>query len=323
MKQFCFVLIGAALAFGSVARAALVSGISVVVNEDVITYGEIADKVERPMAMIASLYASDRMRFEDEARKVRDQQIEDLVERQLIIHDFTSSGYATNVLESFIDDQINKTIQKEYYGDRARLIKTLQAQGLTFEMYRKQQRENFIVGYMSYQNLDENKKILISPLKIEQYYNAHLAEFKVEDQVKLRMIAINQPEDAAPGTARRTAQEVLEKINNGVPFAEMAMERSQDSYTKEGGERGWVARKDLKSELADTAFALKPGQHSGIVELPEACYIMLVEDIRSAHVSPLKEVRDEIERTLKSEEKTRLHRRWIERLKKKSFINYY
>ena len=33
-------------------------------------------------------------------------------------------------------------------------------------------------------------------------------------------------------------------------------------------------------------------------------------------------MRGEIERTLKSEERTRLHKQWIERLKKKSFIRF-
>ncbi len=36
------------------------------------------------------------------------------------------------------------------------------------------------------------------------------------------MIAISQPSDAAPGTARRVAGEILRKIDSGVPFAEMA-----------------------------------------------------------------------------------------------------
>ena len=45
MKRFCCALIGASLVLGLAARAELVSGISVVVNDDVITYGEIAAKI--------------------------------------------------------------------------------------------------------------------------------------------------------------------------------------------------------------------------------------------------------------------------------------
>lgn len=301
----------------------MVSGVSVVVNDQVITYGEIADNVAQRMSVVAQLYSDNPQRFEEETRKLRDQQIEDLVDRKLILHEFVAGGYVTNVLESLIDDQIKKNIQRDFYGDRARLIKTLEAEGLTYEMYRRKQREDFIVSYMGYQNVDAPKKILISPLKIEEYYKDHQDKFKIEDEVKLRMIVISQPVDAAPGTARKTADEVLQKINNGVSFAEMAGIYSTGTQRTEQGERGWVDRTYFKPELAQVAFSLRPGQHSGVIELPEACYIMLVEDVRAAHVKSLADVRTDIERTLKSEERARLHKQWITRLKAKSFIEYY
>jgi parvulin-like peptidyl-prolyl isomerase len=176
---------------------------------------------------------------------------------------------------------------------------------------------------MIYQNNSNLRKILISPLKIEQYYSGHEDEFKVDDQVHLRMIVVNQQADSAPGMARRVAEEILAKIDSGVPFAEMAGVYSSGVQRAEGGDRGWVERSYFKPELAKEAFALKPSQHSGVIELPEACYLMMVEDVRPAHVRPLTEVRDDIERTLKSVESLRLRKEWIERLKRKSFIEYY
>ena len=323
VMKFRFIAVGALLATGLAARAELVSGVSIVVNDDVITRGEIMEKVTPRLQVLYSLYGNDQQRFDEERRKVYEQQVEELVERKLILHEFTASGYATNVLEAFIDDQIKKNIQKEFYGDRARLIKTLQAEGMTYEMYRRQEREKFIVNYMGYQNVDAPKKILISPLKIEKYYKDHQEDFKVDDQVKVRMIVINQPPEGSPGEAKRTADEILDKINSGVPFAEMAAVYSSGSKRAQGGDRGWVDRSYFKSELAQVAFSLKAGQHSSVIELPEACYILMVEEVRPAHVKPLAEARSDIERTLKTQERERLRKQWIERLKTKSFIQYY
>jgi len=324
MKHFCLLAVGASLVFGLAAQAdETVSGVSVVVNNDVITYGEIVDKVAPRVAMVARLYANDPQRFEEEARKVRAEQLDDLVERKLIMHEFITTGYATNVLEAFIDDLVKKNIQRDYYGDRARLVKTLEAEGQTYEMYRRQVREDFIVNYMAYQNVDEPRKILISPLKIEQYYKDHQDTYKEDDQVKLRIIVLSQPQEGFAGEAKKTADEVLSKIDGGVSFEEMAKIYSSGSKRTEGGEYGWIKRSDFKPELSDVAFSLKAGQHSGVIELPEACYIMLAEDTRPAHVKSLTEVRTDIERTLKSEEKARLHKQWIDRLKKKSFIEFY
>ena len=322
MKILIRVAVGFFLSLGLAVQAEIVSGISVVVNDSVITYGEIADRVEPRVVQIGKLYGNNNDLFEQEARRVRDQTIDDLVERKLILHEFITTGYVTNVLEAFIDDEIKKKIQKEYYGDRARFINTLHAEGMTYEMFRRQEREDFIVNYMGYQNLDAPRKTLVSPLKIEEYYKDHQDVFKLEDQVKLRMIVIAQS-DATPGEAKRIGTEVLSKIDSGVPFDEMARSYSSGSHRADGGDYGWVSRKDLKTDLSEVAFSLKKGQHSGIIELPEGCYIMQVEDSHPAHVQTLSEVRSEIERTLRNNERARLQRQWIERLTTKSFIRYY
>ncbi len=326
MKHFWLFVVAIVLASCSLTWAyepSLVDGVSVVVNSDVITYGEITEAMERNLDVVARMYANDPERLRDEARRVRLQQIEVLVERKLILHEFTVNGYITNVLEAAIDDQVKKNIQRIYNGDRAVLIKTLQAEGISYDTYRNQVRENFIVDWMAYHNVDEPRKILISPLKIEEYYKGHKDKFEVPDQVKLRMIVIDQPPDAPAGQARDTAKEVLLKINSGVPFADMARERSSGAQRAEGGDYGWVDRSFFKPELAKVAFSLKPGEHSGVIELPEACYIIAVDDARASQVKPLSDVRNEIEVTLKSEEKTRLRAQWIERLKRKSFVQYY
>jgi parvulin-like peptidyl-prolyl isomerase len=168
------------------------------------------------------------------------------------------------------------------------------------------------------------KKILISPLKIQEYYNDHQDAYKLGDQVKLRMIVVGQGADKPAGAAKQLAEEVLAKINAGTSFAQMAKEiNSSESQRAEGGSRGWVDRSELRAELDRVAFSLKPGEHSGVIDLPEASYLLHVEDVRPAHVKSLPEVRDEVERALKAQESLRLYRKWINRLEKKTFIVYY
>mgnify|MGYP001603732124 CR=1 FL=1 len=84
-----------------------------------------------------------------------------------------------------------------------------------------------------------------------------------------------------------------------------------------------MERSVLRADLSEKAFALKGGEHSGVIEAKDGCYLMLVEETRSAHVKPLAEIRDEIEKTLKDEENRRLRKRWIDRLRNKSFVRYF
>ena len=60
----------------------------------------------------------------------------------------------------------------------------------------------------------------------------------------------------------------------------MASVYSEGSQKSQGGDWGWVERSVLRKDLADAAFALKPGQVSDVIDTPESVYLMLVEDKR-------------------------------------------
>jgi peptidyl-prolyl cis-trans isomerase C len=130
----------------------------------------------------------------------------------------------------------------------------------------------------------------------------------------------NSPDDK---DARRMADEILTDIKGGASFDQMASVYSQGSQKNQSGDWGWVERSVLRKELADVAFTLKAGQTSGVIETPEACYLMLVEQTRPTHVKPLGEVRDEIEKNLRAQEQATVEKQWIESLKKKTFIRYF
>ena len=121
----------------------------------------------------------------------------------------------------------------------------------------------------------------------------------MQDEVKLRMIVLtNTPSLEAP-QPRRLAEEILAKLKEGTDFGQLASVYSQVSQRREKGE--WMERAILRKEIADAAFKLKAGEHSDVIETPDACYIILVEDIKSSHMKSLGEVRDQIEGTLKLE----------------------
>ena len=121
----------------------------------------------------------------------------------------------------------------------------------------------------------------------------------------------------------KLAQEIRDKIKEGAPFAEMAGIHSQGSQQHQGGDWGWVERSVLRKELADVAFNLPINAVSEVIDTPDTCYLMLVEDKKAARVRPLTDVAVEIERTLHLQEQKRLQDQWINGLKKKTFIRYF
>src|SRR5208282_4532555 len=117
---------------------------------------------------------------------------EQLIERQLILHDFDTEGY--RLPETVVDELVQERI-RERFGDRTTLMKTLQAQGQTYEKFRKEVRDQYIVSAL-------RAKSIISPYKIETYYLAHQDDFKIEDEVKLRMIVLNKTSSDDTNTVR-------------------------------------------------------------------------------------------------------------------------
>jgi parvulin-like peptidyl-prolyl isomerase len=319
MKFFRFItILAAAFGFNLPLHAELVDAIKAVVNNEVVTHAEVWDFVGPADQILRRDYAGQSEVYQQKLGDALNDGQEQLVERQLILHDFDVEGY--KLPDTVVDELVQERI-RERFGDRITLMKTLQAQGETFEKFRREVRDQYIVSALRAKSIAP-EKIIISPYKVETYYLVHQDDFKVEDEVKLRMIVLNKTSGDDTNTVH-LAGEILAQIKEGATFPEMASVYSQDSQRSQGGDRGWVERSFLRKELADIAFALKPGQVSDVIEMPEACYIMLVEQARPAHVKPLNEVRDDVELTLRTQAQKQLEQQWIEQLKKKTFIRLF
>jgi parvulin-like peptidyl-prolyl isomerase len=66
--------------------------------------------------------------------------------------------------------------------------------------------------------------------------------------------------------AQKLAAGLLKKLEAGADFAALVRSASEDSSAKNGGDVGLQARGVLAMPFEQALFALKPGQHSGVVE---------------------------------------------------------
>jgi parvulin-like peptidyl-prolyl isomerase len=293
-----------------------VNGIAALVGNSLITFEQVQRLTARPIELFRGQYAGQPELLRQRILEVQRDAVERLVERRLILQEF--EDLKVNIPDSIIADRVDEEI-KERYGDRTRLTRSLQEQGITFETFRRDIREQFIEIIM--RNRHVPRDILISPGRIEKFYRENEDKFRINDQIKLRMIVIEKSRNSADPL--RLGREILAKLDDGADFAEMASVYSDGSQAREGGSWGWVDRKVLREDLAELAFAMPAGKRSDLIEKPEGVYIMLVEEVRQAHVRPIEEVREEIERTLVTNEKNRLHKQWLERLRKKAFVRFF
>jgi peptidyl-prolyl cis-trans isomerase SurA len=299
------------------AQQQLVDGIMAVVNDTAITRQQVDDYAQPAIEALQNQYANDQAGYEAKLTDTLTNSLELLIERQLILHDFDVEGY--HLPDSYVDQMVQDRI-REQFGDRVSLMHYLENVGETFEQFREDVRDQYIEKALRDKNVQQ--EIVVSPYLVEQYYNTHPEEFKVEDEVKLRMIVLNKtsPEDT---NAAALMGDIRKQIMGGASFADMANVYSASAQQHPGGDYDWVGRSVLRKELTDVAFSLQPGQVSNPIDTPGSCYLLLVENRRPAHVQSLSDVRDEIENTLRAQEQSRLEKQWIESLKRKTFIRIF
>lgn len=304
------------LATGVRAEKVVSDGIAVIVNDSIITYQDVEQYIGQAVELLARQYAGRPEVMRQKMTEARQDGLEQLIERQLILHEFKTAGY--NFPASIIDDTIEERI-KSKYRSRVTFVQDLRARRQTWESFHQQQYDEIVVEAMRRRNIPQDT--LISPQKILDYYESSKTNFAVGDQIRLRMIMLNkQPGDT--GAARQLGEEILRKVKEGASFAEMSI-HSDGPQRNSGGLAEWAGRDQLRKELAEAGFALKVGEVSPVIELPESCWLLRLEEKRDAHVKPLAEVQDEIERSLRLNEAVRLQKRWIARLKEKAFVRYF
>jgi hypothetical protein len=90
------------------------------------------------------------------------------------------------------------------------------------------------------------------------------------------LVAVRQDTtDAVKAAKRRIAEGYLAQLRRGTPFARLAGEKSDDRATAaNGGSLGLVGRGVLVKAFEDGAWALQPGQTSGLVETPFGYHII-------------------------------------------------
>ena len=303
------------------------NGVAAVVNSEAITLRDVLAQTQMEEDDLKNQQANGKITNDERKERIRARRntvLDSLIETKLILQDYKKKGY--NFPDYYFDREERQKIRDQFGGDRQALVKTLEERGQTLADWKKYVRETFIVQQMRI--INAKRYITISPHMIEAYYQQHVRDFLQPDRVKMRMIYL------APGSSENveaTAKEVLAQVESGTDFADLAKKYSD--YNRSGGglfqdNNGWAEREGLKSDLAEVAFQLRPGQSSGLIELPtadgkSAYYILNVEEVKKATVTPLSSIRDAIESTLQAAESEKVQRDWIDRLKRDAYIEKF
>ncbi len=208
-RQFAALAIAMLVFAGATLAAEIVDGVAAIVNDKVITYSEVRSFVQPVAQQLRRNFSGQDLI--DQVRKAEMDALNQLIERALIIQEFNEKGY--KIPETAIEQQINDTISTDFGGNRAAFVKTLEAENLTLSQYRDQTRERVILQAM--RSHKTQQAVVVSPYKMEKYYSENLDQYKVGEQIKLRMIFIKRGEPVpAASVADQASTNQLSQTNS-------------------------------------------------------------------------------------------------------------
>jgi len=299
-------------------EAQVVDGMAAIVNGDVITYSQVRQLSAPREKLLRSQFTGQDL--ENKLREVRQLALKDLIDRRLIIQAFKKESYA--IPDHILDQRVHDIIRENFGGDRNTFVKTLEAQNYSLGEFKEKEMERIIVQAMRSHNVKTN--YIISPVKIEDFYNKHRDLFTSKEEIKLRMIMISGQKDTGNAQAQKAlAEEVLGRLASGGEFEQVAQLYSEDSTKANGGDWGWIQRNTLAAPLEKFAFNMPVGRISSIIDYAGNYYILKVEDKRGGTTRSLAEARGDIEKKLIQDEAQQIQERWIASLRQKAYIRTF
>jgi peptidyl-prolyl cis-trans isomerase SurA len=244
-----------------------------------------------------------------------------LITRQLILIRYDQAKQ--KLPNWMLSRRVETIIDERFGGDRSLLVSMLANLGLSYEKWRKNIEEDFIVNMMRSQFVDQG--IVIKPDDLLAIYEREYANRKLSGPVRAALILLRPMEGQSTEAAVSNAVVLARDLRAGKDFAATARRISKDPHAADGGDWGYIdPAEEFRKELADALAALKPGEVSDPVVIG-ADYIYILKKVdESQDLSiPFDSVRDEIERDIRADAGLVRFDAWIESLKKTTTIRLY
>ena len=298
------------------------NGIAAIVESTIITHEELRKDLA-PLVPQLQRKARNNQEFQTMLSELQQDILMNLIDRVLIMKEFNekfvSKGY--QMPRSFVENRFDDVLINEFNNDRAKFLDYLKGQGYSMREYRQKLQEEVIVQIMLSQQRRSNS--ILSPAKIENFYNDQRNRFYQEERVHLKLIRLAPYASENLDLLMQTANKIIAELEGGQEFEELAKKYSQDTRKDRGGDWGWINRSDIRDELSGVAFSLAKNEHSEPIQVKNDIFILKIEDRKDAGVQPLAEVRDQIEGILVSQMAREESDKWLEGLREKAFIKFY
>ena len=261
MRKNIYITLSILLALPLSAKIEILDRVAIIVGEGVVLESQVNN-------MLANI----EKRYQEQGAPMppREALLEQVQERLIIEELQLQMGRQAGIRVG--DGELNQAFENIAQTNGLSLeefIKTLEAEGESYEELRSQVRKEMIIQRV--QRGKVGREVDITEQELDGFLATEGAVKELSPELFVRQILVPD---------QNKADSLLIKINNGEDFTDLAKKNSKSSNATSGGEMGWRNLADLPSLFADALKNKKKGYISPPLKSGSGFYILKLEDKR-------------------------------------------
>lgn len=296
-----------------VESAEVVERIVAKVNGQIITLTELNEELDVAMQQLGPAQTEEEQRRREE--ELPAMVLDTIIGNMLVLQVAEDRGL--RVPTRFFEEWKQNLMTEMSITDEAEFERQVRLQGTSPDQLQERFEESLLLQEV--RRMEVDSKVSVSEPEIEERYRNNLSDYTRPPRVRLREIVVRF--DATNEVEQeQKARRLLQDINQGADFAEVARLHSESGSRDAGGDLGYFNEGELTEALSSAAFALGPGEVSEIIRLDTAFYIIRVEEKDEAATQVLDEVRNEVADSIFQEKLNEQMERFVKQLRERAKI---
>ncbi len=274
-QNFYLLLIACLLPLSSMASPQLLDRIIVIVDDDVVTESELAERMD---LVRLNLRGNNRPVPPDSV--LRERVLEILISDAVLRQQAKQRGIRIS------DSRLNQAMQKQARDNNMSLTRfrqTLIDQNIDYRQYRESLRNELALSLLRRQYTQSNARV--SEAEIDEFIR--LAGNDSESyEYRLSHILVPLPEAASTEViqqGRQQIEEILSRLAQGEAFAELASLKSSAETALSGGDLGWRKKAEVPGIFTEAVLSMQAGEYRGPIRSPSGFHIVYLEDLRDSN----------------------------------------
>ena len=320
MKQLAKILLPVALVMipsaHCIQATEVIEEIYAVVNGEPITYSELRNAEAEWTRNLNNQFQGEEL--QEALKRMKQELMDTFIERKLLVAEAKRRDYD---VDSDVDVMIKEIMKQNNFNTEDELKEALRREGLTYELFREQQKLFRMQQRLIYEEV--TSKIKIDNAEIMSYYKENIDDYTLPARYDLNAVYLDPGNHSGDDALQSKADAVLKALESA-DFATVAKEYTElGSDSEKNIHLGEFKAGEMDPDLEKAASGLKPKERSEWVRAESGWYLLQLIGYEPSRLVAYEEVRDQIQRTLMAKRHEIKQREYLDQLKKESYIHIY